>query len=130
MDKSLDDIISAKPKTGRRGAARRPSARAQVLGSTAVSPVQRARAANIAASRTAKAVVPASTKIIVSNLPVDVNETQIKELFTTTVGPLRDVTLHYDAGGRSKGVASVQFSNKGDGEVAYQQYNNRLIDGS
>lgn len=129
MDKSLDDIISAKPKTGRRGAARRPSARAQVLGSTAVSPVQRARAANIAASRTAKAVVPASTKIIVSNLPVDVNETQIKELFTTTVGPLRDVTLHYDAGGRSKGVASVQFSNKGDGEVAYQQYNNRLIDG-
>lgn len=53
-----------------------------------------------------------------------------QELFTTTVGPLRDVTLHYDAGGRSKGVASVQFSNKGDGEVAYQQYNNRLIDGS
>jgi THO complex subunit 4 len=53
-----------------------------------------------------------------------------QELFTTTVGPLRDVTLHFDAKGISKGVASVQFSRKGDGNKAYQQYNNRLIDGS
>ena len=75
---NFQQIISSKPRT-RRGAGRRTSARAQVLGSTAVSPVQRARAANIAASRTAKAAVPTtSTKIIVSNLPVDVNESQIK----------------------------------------------------
>jgi len=88
-------------------------------------------------------------KIIVSNLPQDVNELQIKvssmiiyllyclfiacvlqELFHSTVGPLRDVTLHYDSAGRSKGVASVNFQRKGDGTKAYQQYNNRLIDGS
>ena len=86
---------------------------------------------------------------MVSNLPTDVNETQIRvsfifeafcrpssspsrlqELFTTTVGPLRDVTLHYDSRGVSKGVASVTFNRKGDGSKAYQQYNNRLIDGS
>lgn len=53
-----------------------------------------------------------------------------KELFHSTVGPLRDVTLHYDSAGRSKGVAAVQFQRKGDGTKAYQQYNNRLIDGS
>jgi len=60
---------------------------------------------------------------------MDVNETQVKELFHSTVGPLRDVTLHYDSAGRSKGVAAVHFQRKGDGTKAFQQYNNRLIDG-
>ena len=54
----------------------------------------------------------------------------IQELFHTTVGPLRTVTLHYDAQGRSKGVAAVHFQKLGDGTKAFQQYNNRLIDGS
>jgi THO complex subunit 4 len=53
-----------------------------------------------------------------------------QELFQTTVGPLKEVTLNYDNKGVSKGVASVHFSRKGDGTKAYQQYNNRLIDGS
>jgi RNA recognition motif-containing protein len=53
-----------------------------------------------------------------------------QELFHSTVGPLREVTLHYDSAGRSKGVAAVHFQRKGDGTKAYQQYNNRLIDGS
>lgn len=53
-----------------------------------------------------------------------------QELFHSTVGPLRDVTLHYDSAGRSKGVAAVHFQRKGDGNKAFQQYNNRLIDGS
>lgn len=53
-----------------------------------------------------------------------------QELFHSTVGPLREVTLHYDSAGRSKGVAAVHFQRKGDGAKAFQQYNNRLIDGS
>lgn len=85
-----------------------------------------------------------------SNLPGDVNEAQLKvsilhipnsvcssflpvffqDLFSTTVGPLREVTLHFDASGRSKGTATVAFQRKGDGSKAYDQYNNRLIDGS
>ncbi|KIM91313.1 hypothetical protein PILCRDRAFT_94281 [Piloderma croceum F 1598] len=134
MDKSLDEIISSKPRGIRRGSARR-NARAQVLGSAGVSPVARARiaAANSANGpkviATAPAVSQPTDKIIVSNLPTDVNETQIKELFHSTVGPLRDVTLHYDSAGRSKGVAAVHFQKKGDGTKAFQQYNNRLIDG-
>ncbi|KIO14097.1 hypothetical protein M404DRAFT_460088 [Pisolithus tinctorius Marx 270] len=124
MDKSLDDVIAAR-KSQRR---RRPSAKAQVLGN----PAARAAAAN---ATVAKAAAPASSaqpadKIIVSNLPSDVNEVQIKELFHSTIGPLRDVTLHYDSTGRSKGVAAVHFQRKGDGTKAYQQYNNRLIDGT
>ncbi|EKM57640.1 uncharacterized protein PHACADRAFT_251375 [Phanerochaete carnosa HHB-10118-sp] len=129
MDKSLDEIIAT--RRTRRAPPRRQSVKTQVLG-TANSPVTRSRAAP--AANGAKATPTSTTpqpadKIIVSNLPPDVNEVQIRELFQTTVGPLRDVTLHYDNKGASKGVAAVQFSRKGDGTKAYQQYNNRLIDG-
>ncbi|KZP16906.1 hypothetical protein FIBSPDRAFT_747875, partial [Athelia psychrophila] len=109
------------------------SARAQVMGTAGPSPGARARIANNAtATKAAPAPVAtqATDKIIVSNLPLDVNETQVKELFHSTVGPLREVTLHYDSAGRSKGVAAVHFQRKGDGAKAFQQYNNRLIDGS
>ncbi|KAF4618721.1 hypothetical protein D9613_009917 [Agrocybe pediades] len=130
MDKTLDEIISKSKTTRRRPAAsRRGSARAQVLGKPAPNPTQRARAAP-AAVDPVKAVAQGSEKIIVSNLPSDVNEAQIKDLFTQTVGPLREITLHYDANGRSKGIANVTFQKKGDGTKAFQQYNNRLIDGS
>ncbi len=124
------------------------NARVQVLGTTGTSPAAKARIAN--ATKTASASPQPVEKIVVSNLPPDVNEAQVKvrqsplfkfgpvlnpnlhiqELFQTTVGPLREVNLHYDANGRSKGVASVMFQKKGDGNKAYQQYNNRLIDGS
>jgi THO complex subunit 4 len=134
MDKSLDDVIAARPRPNRRGAGRgtgrRTSAKDQVLGHHAHA--ARAAAQNVAAAKVVAAAAPASQptdKIIVSNLPVDVNEIQIKELFHSTVGPLREVTLHYDSAGRSKGVAAVHFQRKGDGTKAYQQYNNRLIDG-
>jgi len=132
MDKSLDDIIKSKPrggaggKRGRRGG----GARQQILGSTpaAAAPANKARKAAAAPTST---VTPqhVADKIIVSNLPIDVNEAQIKELFTTTVGPLREVILNYDAHGKSKGIATVHFQRRGDGTKAYNQYNNRLIDG-
>ncbi|KAG5642273.1 hypothetical protein DXG03_003322 [Asterophora parasitica] len=128
MDKALDEIISSRPRNARRGSSRRGTARAQVLGKPVVSPATRARAAAPANGAAAAQPTPAD-KIIVSNLPTDVNEGQIKELFTQTVGPLREVTLHYDSTGRSKGVAAVHFQRKGDGTKAFQQYNNRLIDG-
>jgi len=136
MDKSLDEIISSKPRGIRRGSARRNGARAQVLGSAGVSPAARVRMAATTATNGPKIVASAAPaisqptdKIIVSNLPTDVNETQVKELFHSTVGPLREVTLHYDSAGRSNGVAAVPFQRTGDGTKAFQQYNNRLIDG-
>ncbi|PFH48707.1 hypothetical protein AMATHDRAFT_49308 [Amanita thiersii Skay4041] len=127
MDKTLDDIISSK-KVSRRPT-RRTTSRVSVLGMTGVSPSARARVA-AGATPTTTPTNTTADKIIVSNLPADVNEVQIKELFHSTVGPLREVTLHYDSAGRSKGVAAVHFQRKGDGTKAYQQYNNRLIDGS
>ncbi|KIJ61518.1 hypothetical protein HYDPIDRAFT_96165 [Hydnomerulius pinastri MD-312] len=131
MDKSLDEVIATRPKSHRRGTGRRTSAKAQVLGNAA-NPAARAAAQNAAAAKVVAAAAPTShptDKIIVSNLPADVNEVQIKELFHSTVGPLREVMLHHDSAGRSKGIAAIHFQRKGDGTKAYQQYNNRLIDG-
>lgn len=85
---------------------------------------------------------------MVSGLPTDVTEPQIRvsknyrscllnvadsrlqELFTTTVGPLKSLQLHYNADGRWNCSATVLFSRKGDGAKAYEAYNNRLVDGS
>jgi len=117
-------------------------------------PATRARAAAAAAAAVpaklavAHTVPTSADKIIISNLPADVSEGQIKvglfnselimrlirhntqELFTSTVGPTKEVNLSHDASGRSKGVAAVTFSKKGDANKAYSQYHNRLIDGS
>lgn len=62
--------------------------------------------------------------------PFETKTTLSQELFASTVGPTKEVNLSYDASARSKGVAAVTFSKKGDANKAYQQYHNRLIDGS
>ncbi|KAI0280203.1 hypothetical protein BGY98DRAFT_965199 [Russula aff. rugulosa BPL654] len=110
MDKSLDEIVAVSRASKQTRRPRR-GVRAQVLGTTGPSPVAKARIAS--AAKPASASPQPVEKIVVSNLPPDVNEAQVKELFQTTVGPLREVNLHYDANGRSKGVASVIFQKKG-----------------
>lgn len=63
------------------------------------------------------------SKIIVSNLPPDVTEPQIRELFASTVGQVTKVALSFDARGTSKGVAQVEFKRNEDATKAFQQYN-------
>ncbi|CAE6347172.1 unnamed protein product [Rhizoctonia solani] len=129
LDKSLDQIMQSRPKN-RRGAGRRSSAPAST------SARQRYAGAAPDAKRgpgpASTAGTPAQSvaqKIMVSGLPPDVNEEQIKELFQSTVGALSSVQLNFDSQGRSKGTATVIFQKKGDANKAFAQYNNRLIDG-
>lgn len=63
------------------------------------------------------------SKIIVSNLPVDVTEAQIRELFASTIGAVSRVVLAYDSRGQSKGSAQVEFKKNDDATKAFQQYN-------
>ncbi|RXW16879.1 hypothetical protein EST38_g8975 [Candolleomyces aberdarensis] len=131
MDKSLDEIISNKrpQRHPRRSAG--AAARGAVLGRAAPTPAQKARAAPaVVAPKAPAGPAVSSEKIMVSGLPLDVNEAQVKDLFHQTIGPVREVTLSYNAQGKSKGTATVLFSRKGDANKAYQQYNNRLIDGN
>jgi len=44
------------------------------------------------------------------------------------VGPVSSVNLSYDSKAKSKGVATVVFSRKGDANKAFKEFNNRLID--
>lgn len=170
---ALEEIIAARPKRAGAGAGRtgqrgrkggrsgRPSAKAAAVGAGAQN------AAVIAASNRNRppVVIPGrsantGSKIILSNLPLDVTEAQVKvrmqpphttrtqcmvfernadstcipsrwqELFSTTIGPLRKVAMSYRANGQSTGVCTVEFQRADDAGRAYTQYNNRLIDGS
>ena len=149
---SPSKIIASRPKPTRKPNGRRGVARAEAPGKKDPATSARARYSTTTPGTGKPTPAPTQTaeKIIVSNLPIDVNEAQIKvcsrlstlclsfvliccprqELFHSTIGPLKEVTLHYDANGRSKGVANIMFQRKGDANKAYQQYNNRLIDGS
>lgn len=73
-------VIASRPKNKRRSS-RRASAKSTLVGSpasqkAAVTPAQRARVQTQAQPQSANA--PHAEKIIVSNLPADVNEAQIK----------------------------------------------------
>lgn len=69
------------------------------------------------------------SKIILSNLPTDVTEGQVRELFTSSLGPVKKVAMNYRQNGVSTGTCTVIFARAEDGQKAYEQYNNRLIDG-
>jgi len=51
-------------------------------------------------------------------------------LFNVQIGRVVRVSLAYGPQGQSKGVATVQFHQKGDANKAYQAYNGKLIDNS
>lgn len=53
-----------------------------------------------------------------------------KELFNVQIGKVHRVTLSYGPNGQSKGVATIQFAQKGDAKKAYDRYDNKLIDNS
>ncbi|CEH18263.1 rna annealing factor [Ceraceosorus bombacis] len=145
IDKSLDELVAANPKKGgpkgRRGGPRRSGgsagvhAKAAALGKASLG---RAPPTGPANNRNRGPVIipgrapgggPLNSKIIVSNLPVDVTEPQVKELFSTSIGPLRRVQMSFRANGQSTGTVTVEFQRPDDANRAYQQYNNRLIDG-
>ncbi|GAA6040678.1 hypothetical protein JCM8097_000872 [Rhodosporidiobolus ruineniae] len=126
IDRPLDDVIQEKRKSRgprRPRGPRNPSAN-NGNGAAAAAP------AAAAAAPAAVKPVHVGDKVIVSNLPEDVNEQQIRELFTSTVGPVRRVELSYNPQGKSKGVATVLFNRAEHATKAYQEYNKRLIDGS
>ncbi|GAA6061567.1 hypothetical protein JCM10212_001099 [Sporobolomyces blumeae] len=125
LDQPLDALVqkNRKPRQPRRQRGSRPESAKQAAG------VAQPQAQKVNPQQAAAAQVHVGDKIIVSNLPDDVNEQQIKELFATTVGPVRTVNLSYNAQGKSKGIATVQFNRAESATTAYQQYNKRLIDG-
>lgn len=50
---------------------------------------------------------------------VDDRPNTAQDLMQSTIGPVRSVQMSYTAGGKSTGVATVLFKNKGDGNKAH-----------
>ncbi|KAI0392543.1 RNA recognition domain-containing protein [Xylariaceae sp. FL0594] len=129
LDRPLDEIISSRAvgrrRTQRRSAGR-PAAAAPVGGIQKTSRPARNAAAKQAPT---KASGNSDSKVVVSNLPKDVNEAQIKEYFTTSVGPIKRVELSYGPNSVSRGIATVTFLKADGASKAFNQLNGILVDG-
>ncbi|KAG6023808.1 hypothetical protein E4U41_001927 [Claviceps citrina] len=130
LDKPLDDIVSAKRQSARN---RRPSQRRSVGPKTSapVGGIQKnskpARGAAVKPTP-AKAANTGESKVIVSNLPKDVSEQQIKEYFVQAVGPIKRVDLVYGPNSVSRGIANVTFHKADGASKAFQKLNGLLVD--
>ncbi|KAJ3486753.1 hypothetical protein NLG97_g6553 [Lecanicillium saksenae] len=132
LDKPLDDIVSARRKSaGNRRSQRRTAGR-----TTTTAPaggVQKAKPAPRGAAgkgAQGKAAGPqGESKVIVSNLPKDVSEQQIKEYFVKSVGPIKRVELSYGPNSQSRGIANVIFHKPDGASRAFQKLNGLLVDG-
>ncbi|KAF3283800.1 hypothetical protein TWF970_000973 [Orbilia oligospora] len=131
LDRSLDEILKDK-----KGDARRNNKRAGPVGGI------RKRSARIEQNKKkAAAATPTGpakkadtkkdgndTKIQVSNLPLDVNESMLREYFTNVVGTIKKCNLVYKANGQSAGIATIEFHKPGHANIAFDKFNGRLVD--
>ncbi|KAK1832177.1 hypothetical protein QBC39DRAFT_371279 [Podospora conica] len=132
LDQTLDEILS----TQRRNANKRRSTRRTSVGNR---PAPAAPAGGVQKKpqpgRNGTKQTPAKSgglvgesKIMVSNLPKDVSEGQIKEYFQSAVGQVKKVDLSYGPKGDSKGVAQVTFHHADGASKAFSKLNGLLID--
>jgi len=135
LDKPLDEIVaSRKANRGSRRGGRATSNLGKARGGVrskyaTIVPSQNRQVSTATSALTGNLPGGNQTaKIIVSNLPEDVTEAQIKELFHSTVGPLKSASLSFNEKGRSTGIATVEFARPGDAVKAFQEYNSRMID--
>ncbi|CAJ2511633.1 Uu.00g072580.m01.CDS01 [Anthostomella pinea] len=132
LDQSLDEILSTTRST--RGGRRQPQRRAARQTTTAA-PVGGVRKTSKQTRGAATKLTPGraagghgESKVVVSNLPKDVNEGQIKEYFTTSVGPIKRVELSYGPGGVSRGIATVIFFKPDGASKAFKALDGLLVD--
>jgi len=136
LDQSLDEILSTQRRsaTGGRGGRRR---RAPKVGKTTAvaAPVGGVRKNTRPAKGAVKAIPTGpsagsgDSKIVVSNLPKDVNEAQIKEYFVKSVGPIKRVEISYGPTGLSRGIANITFIRADGATKALKALNGLLVDG-
>ncbi|GAO51597.1 hypothetical protein G7K_5696-t3 [Saitoella complicata NRRL Y-17804] len=132
LDRSLDEILATKPKRGgirkAKGAQMRRKNNAGPAAQAAVAKAQQQQQRQ-QPQVAAKDVLSEESRIMLSNLPLDVPEPQIKDLLLKEIGPVKKCQLMFGPNGQSRGTCAVTFSRKGDAQRAYEKYNGRLVDG-
>ncbi|KKA30264.1 hypothetical protein TD95_002218 [Thielaviopsis punctulata] len=137
LDKSLDEIASAGKKNNnnsrRRGSRRSGASRPTTTPAGGIQknskPARQAPAKANAKATQVKATVNSDSKVIVSNLPKDVTEQQIKEYFVQAVGPIKRVEISYGPNSQSRGIANVTFTKADGATKAFKTLNGLLVDG-
>ncbi|OAA67227.1 RNA annealing protein [Niveomyces insectorum RCEF 264] len=130
LDQTLDEILSNQRKNaGRRRSTRRTSGTAKPPPAGGVQKNTRpARGASTKTAPTKPSGIVGESKIVVSNLPKDVSEAQIKDYFSQAVGQVKKVELSYGPGGVSRGIATVIFHHADGASKAFTELNGLLID--
>ncbi|KAI8947066.1 hypothetical protein F4801DRAFT_582741 [Xylaria longipes] len=133
LDQPLDEIISTQRRAvgGRRKSQRRSAGRP--VATAPIGGVQKtARLPRNATAKQAPAKAAGGngeSKVVVSNLPKDVNETQIKDYFSSSVGPIKRVEVSYGPNSVSRGIATVTFHKPDGASKAFNVLNGILVDG-
>jgi len=141
LDRSLQEIISSRPRKGT--AKKGPSSGGRKASSGGISKRTRVPSGTTSTKRAgpfkqvsqqkqqqkpAGASFDGTSKVIVSNLPADINEQQIREYFGRVIAPTKSVAINFDRNGRSIGVATIVFKSKEGAEKAFKEFNGRSID--
>ncbi|CEL03540.1 Putative RNA annealing protein Yra1 [Aspergillus calidoustus] len=129
LDKSLDEIL-----VNRRQGVRNRRRNARSKAANAAVPVGGVKKTTKSAKPAGKAIqnghpISTESKIMVSGLPADVNEANIKEYFSKSAGPVKRVMLTYNQNGTSRGIASIVFSKRDTAAKAAKELNGLLVDG-
>lgn len=133
LDQSLDSIIDGQKKA-KREARRRVRKPGKATGNVVAAPVGGVKKSTRPVKTAIKGALPGpsapprESTIVVSGLPYDVNETQIKEYFQKTVGAVKKVSLRYNQSGQSRGIADIRFSKPGTAAKAAKDLNGMLVD--
>ncbi|KAH6850894.1 hypothetical protein B0I37DRAFT_372700 [Chaetomium sp. MPI-CAGE-AT-0009] len=133
LDQSLDEILTSQRRNqqGRRRSTRRTAGTTRPAPAAPAGGIQKSTKPARGANKPTPARgggVTGESKIMVSNLPKDVSEAQIKEYFVQAVGQVKKVEISYGPGGVSRGIAHVSFQQADGASKAFQTLNGLLID--
>ncbi|KAI9893408.1 MAG: hypothetical protein M1814_006705 [Vezdaea aestivalis] len=132
LDQSLEDVITTGRKMSSRRGGRRVGKGTQSRTAVPVGGIAKGSRAAKATAKTATPLGPTRKgegKVIVSNLPHDVEEGQIKDYFAQTIAPVKRVQLTYGPNGQSRGVATVVFFANDSASKAMTAMNGVKVDG-
>ncbi|KAI4131033.1 MAG: hypothetical protein LQ338_001446 [Usnochroma carphineum] len=131
LDMALDDVVMTERTARRRGR----GGRARNAARKATAPVGGIQKNTKATNGALKPVVTndlasggRGSKIIVSNLPDDVTEQNVKEYFRDTIGPVKRVILSYGPSGKMNGTVTIIFSKPDSAAKALKTLNGVQVD--
>jgi len=120
LDSSLEEILHKSRNKNDRRSGRKP---APVGGIT-----KKPRIPATKASNNKSGAAHTESSIVVSNLPGDVDEAQIKDYFHESVSRVKTVEISYASNGNSRGKANVTFHNANGASLAYTKLNGIRVD--